>query len=47
MQDEYNLYRTSRVPLENTQILLEAFPDAIDNKEVTPDDIVKWFAMSV
>jgi hypothetical protein len=44
-QDAYNLFHTSHVPIQKTQILSETFPDAMDNKGVIPCDNFMCFIL--
>jgi hypothetical protein len=39
------VFLTTCDPLETTQILSEAFPDAMDNTDITLGDNVKWVSL--
>jgi hypothetical protein len=45
MQDTNNLFHAQCILLETKQIISEAFPDVMDNKDVLRGDCVKWFSL--
>jgi hypothetical protein len=47
MQDTNNVFHAPCVPFDTTQILSEAFPRAMDNKEVIYSNNVNWFTLYI